>query len=755
MRYASLWYDVCRNLIVNLYNNQICMSNHSLIEIKRRVLEYVACNHIFLALNELESMIMAVKLPWTFRDRAEAIRQSYSYLHKYAISGTEDPQRRNLLSQIASDIRMLADEVVRYNRIADDTSQYFGKVRYENLQADSKIAIQIQKFQSMYSELSKDKLFGKPSGNISEENLEAIARRVFDLVWITFPYSAEDESALEEIVNSETIPGYFIELVISAIMLGAIEYFDERRLVLLAKYYLYCRGAAEVKALCALLIVMWMKRDCLNSRRFHQIFDTIAEQKNWEADFKMVFMNLVKSHDTERITRTMNEEIIPQLMKMRPGINKIMNRMEKAEDLMSLEENPEWNEFFGSTGLEDKLKELNDLQTQGGDVLMSTFANLKTFPFFHETANWFLPFYDENSVVSKVLGSIATDLGQIISSSDMMCDSDKYSVLFAMEQMPASNRRMMLDQFQAQFNQLGELRASLLNPEQQSRENIANHYIQDLYRFFKLYRRKGEFRNPFDSPINLPALSIIGDTLSETTPIRVAAEFYFKYKYYDEAAALFELISERESVPDAQIFQKLGFCRQRKGEFRGALDMYTRSEMLHPDSKWTLRHIAQCYRCVGDTDKAIEYYEKLSLIMPDDSGVALNLGHCYVDVKDYEKALKQYFKADFLKPETGKSLRSIAWTLLLKGDLERSKQYFDRFMNEDVNSCDKINYGHLQMAMSNYEEAIRWYSDTPVADFSNSINSDRRYLTDLGVDPLMIDIVTDTILSGTKTELKQ
>ena len=38
-------------------------------------------------------------------------------------------------------------------------------------------------------------------------------------------------------------------------------------------------------------------------------------------------------------------------------------------DMNSLDKNPEWQEILEQSGIADKLKELNDLQLEGADVL--------------------------------------------------------------------------------------------------------------------------------------------------------------------------------------------------------------------------------------------------------------------------------------------------------------------------------------------------------------------------------------------------
>lgn len=51
--------------------------------------------------------------------------------------------------------------------------------------------------------------------------------------------------------------------------------------------------------------------------------------------------------------------------------------------------NPDWADAIEKSGLGDKLREMNELQLEGADVYMSTFSQLKSYPFFREISNWF------------------------------------------------------------------------------------------------------------------------------------------------------------------------------------------------------------------------------------------------------------------------------------------------------------------------------------------------------------------------------
>lgn len=93
--------------------------------------------------------------------------------------------------------------------------------------------------------------------------------------------------------------------------------------------------------------------------------------------------------------------------------------------------NPDWEDAFEKSGLGDKLREMNELQLEGADVYMSTFAALKNYPFFREVHNWFYPFSKQQSNVLKAMkqaGNQGGSLLDLILQSGFFSNSDKYSL---------------------------------------------------------------------------------------------------------------------------------------------------------------------------------------------------------------------------------------------------------------------------------------------------------------------------------------
>lgn len=732
------------------------MKPDSLTSTYNRLKRYIAENRVGSALSELDVMAQAASAPWEVTSAISRLRENYVFLSRYALDGAPDPSRQVQYDQIKSGIEQTAQSILRGVSIKESPRLYFGILRFENSQKDSDINNLLRQYISTYSTFSLSLLGGSQNprtadGTDLRKALESQSQRIFNRIWVAHPLSADDVKAIESALSNETLPLHFKRQIVSALLLGIIDYYDEVKMEILARQYTSGDEALQVYAAVALLLSMWTYRYITPGPRLSAIMETIKENPQWHTDLQSVFKIFARTRDTERIVRTLNEEVIPDMIKLRPDLEKRLGK-QSIEELME-DPNPEWEEMMNKSKLADKLKEISNLQEEGCDVMMATFSRLKGFPFFNEPANWFLPFDRSNTNVRDVLGNSDSDLAMLIERSMPMCDSDKYSMVMALSSMPAENRRAMLHQFESLGNQNSEMLNSMLNPQAVTRENTAGFYIQDIFRFYTLFRRKSEFRNPFLSPINLTAIPTLKDSLSDAENIRPIAEFYFKRKYYPEALELFEYI-ESLGISDPLLFQKAGYCHQREGRFEKALGYYRKSELLHPDSAWTLRRIALCLKNMGHITEALEYYRKVEASSPDDVALTVTIGNCAIETGNITDALKAYYKADFLGDKTGNALRGLAWGNFLKGDYDKSLTYFDRLLaSGTMKKNDYLNAGHLMMALGRYRDAVDRYvmsihaDNMRVDNFEESMRSDRHFLEDAGVDSLMTDIVIDTVIS--------
>lgn len=731
------------------------MTPNQLQIIKDRISTHISSCRINPAIEELESLAAVTNAPWDIRQTIASIRENYNLMAKYALDGISDPSRNQVRSDIVSSIITTADLILREAKLQDSPKLYFSAIRYEKLQGNASISSLLELYKEKNNRMSMGLLTGntdikEPDGRLLSETLDNVATRLFNKVWTLHPFTHSDRHALSAFINDAAVPKNIKLQLIGAVMLGGMEYFSENRLLLLGEIYNSGSHGLDTYALCALLLTMWMQRNNIHTSKIKSMIAALSELPQWQSDVKMAFLQFIRTRDTERINRTMREDVIPSMMKIRPDINKIIKDDPEMLDPMTMEDNPEWEELFEKSGLGSKLRELSELQAEGADVMMSTFSHLKSFPYFNEVAHWFQPFYPEQYHVNKALAGDSFELAELLESTPMLCDSDKYSMVFSLEQVAGTARKVMLEQIKAQNINLAEIKNSTLLPEAHSRENTANKYVQDLYRFFTLYRRKNEFSNPFASPVNLVEIPEIAEVFDADSTLQLVAQFYFKRKYYSEANTIYSKMLEK-NPSDAQTLQKAGYCMQQLGNIPAAIELYERSELLNPDSQWLQRRLAQCYRSLGLYDKAMGYYEKLLKLNPDDLKLSLNLGNCYLDLKRYDDALKQYFKVEFLDSKSNRALRPIAWCLLMTGQAERGRSYYEKIIADKPTPNDLLNYGHLEMSEGKYRDAINRYRESiklfngDTAKWKELYDADRKELISLGVDSFIIDLVADNL----------
>ncbi len=731
------------------------MSKNNILSQRNRIVNFIEQKRLREAFVELKH-ISDGAMAWEISDEIMRLEESYKLMLSYATQGADDPSRASLYDNIVSDMLLLLDRVVRQRLSQDEASLYYNAIRTERFSSSKTIASLINEYLTLADKLSIYNIIvsdenSQQSQNSLEEK-ERLEREIFNRIWITFPLKINEEELIKDIFQSKKFTQQFQELVVSALLMGMNEYYDPRRLSLLFAAYQSEIQEVSVKALVAILLSFYKYGSRISDAKLLNYFASIKEHPTWSSDVKTAYLEFVRTRDTERISRKMQDELIPQMLKLRPDIYKKINDSTAMIDMSSIEENPEWEEMLNKSGITDKIKELSQLQEEGSDVFMSTFSHLKTFPFFSDIANWFLPFSLEHSLVKRTLGTDISVIGDIIENAPFLCNSDKYSFLLSLGSIPQHQRQLMLSQFEQQREALGGAgmaMASMTMPNQ--RKNLLNKYLQDLYRFFKLFRRKGEFNDPFANSINLVNVSLLSDDLDDVDTLTLVAEFYFRRKYYQEALDVYLSISEK-IPPTAQIFQKIGYCYHQQGDIKNALINYEHAELLNADSAWTLRRIAACHKSLNNPQKALSYYERVASMNADDLAVTMNIGHCHLELENYKEAIKNYYKVEFLDEKSTRAWRPLAWSLLLSGDFDQSSGYYSKILNDKPTAEDYLNMGHLALAQSNISKAIESYKlsidnkCTNVDWLIDSLKKDEKYLTKIGVDISLMPFIVDALL---------
>lgn len=754
------------------------MNQTILSQLKDKIYKLVKTRRLREAFSEalsLSETMMSFETSETLQ-RAE---ETYRQMLRYAASGAADPERQEMIARLGETILTVTDILERQNQMADSASLYYSTARFEKMRPAETVAAMLDDYRCHSASGS---VFNFVAGSQKQEeyrankqHTEELERRIFNRVWCSHPLDRADAEALHAMFASDSYPRHLRILVVWALTLGALQFYDSRRLELLCDARMTADPQLQGAALVSLLLALGHARGRYIPRRVRNRLDALADTSDWNADIELTYKELTRTRDTDRITAKIRDEVVPEMMKLRPEISKRFNNL--PTDPEELEENPEWTELLEKSGVADKLKEMSEIQEEGGDVMMGTFAHLKVFPFFHVVANWFLPFHTERSEFAGAENEDLQAITDIVAAMPMLCDSDKYSLMFSLTAAPKAQRAMMMRQMNAQMDQLNELRAATLTTDLTDRRDIIRRQVQNLFRFFRLYRRKGEFNNPFTGVIDLTGLPTL-EHLSRPDIVQVICEFYFSHGYYEDGLELARrtgIASEgipQPDTPEYLLVQRMGFANMKLGRYREALGHFDRILMTSPEKTWVLKNAARCLMRIGDYSKALQHWNTIASLKgnENDAQFALNAATCHLELKEYDQAVRDFFKAEYLGAKPARVLRQLSWALLMNGDPERSRRYLQQAIEKTgAIPNDYLNMGHISLVTGNFSDALDSYrknietrtalpEDTTdvaarqkkrrkaVDDFMADMTEDTPSLTSLGVDPAMIRLLGDALL---------
>ena len=732
------------------------MTNKEVSDNKKKIVNILQQHRIHEALPAITTLVENSS-SWELKEELSNIKYEYKCMLDYFSEGIIDTEREKIYNGFIQRLYLLVDKTASDILTREDYNLYYGIKRsvkkngytLTSLLRDYEKAVNEY---NLYSEVdSAERDVNKTNSLLKTKEMTEC--ELFKYVWTSFPQNTIDINSLKTFFESETYPTYLKSLIVSAILLSLMQYYNESLLVLLLNNYNSDDVNLSMKSLCVAIIVMFMYKERVkDSTSVATTLDAMCDNPQFTSDVKNLLYLLIRSKNTERITKKVEEELIPKLMKIYPKVFKKFKSNNVTIDLSDLESNPQWKDMLERDGITKKIDELNKLQMEGSDVFIGTFSHLKSFPFFSEVSNWFLPFHQDHSMFAGVLGNNESKLIDMILDSRFFCDSDKYSFIASMTSVPESQRSMMLSQLNEQSNALQELKNSEL-PASHSikRETVANLYIQNLYRFFKLFPRKSEFADPFNNSFDITGIDCLTQRMDMCDTIQVIGEFYLKNEYYKEAIKYFKTLYSLKPDCNASILQKTGFCYQNLEDYNRAIDYYKKYELLADKDLWNLRHMAACYRALKNPETALRYYCEAESLSPDNIAICLNIGHCLLELERYEDALKYYYKVYYLEPDSPRVWRPIAWCLFVQGNFEQSHIYYDKIVQDKPNSLDYMNYGHLYFAEGKIKDAISMYRKSiengskSLSVFVDDYNADENTLIKLGVKKSDISILLDAL----------
>lgn len=577
-------------------------------------------------------------------------------------------------------------------------------------------------------------------------NSESVSPRVlFESLWTSAMWSKEDNVAVQLLYKKSD--GISRALLLSATMLGALHYFDIRKLALLIEAIRFVDETAprqseqtglptkhdggvnisdvicRVRALVgAVLVTLRWSAVLPFYPEVTELWEKALADQQLTEQFSALQTLLLMTLEVKRIEKKMQKEIIPGVMNKVHILEKIQGKIKgltSVDDFSMLTTNPEWDKDISK--LSDEMQKMHEMQQKGADVFISSFSTLKSrFPFFSAVPNWFYPFTTKNTDLPEAArnSTVAKVMENNVALRQQLCDSDCYSislVLAGTGNSPFSNAVANMQEslglnLNEQLNNLSDTDNGSLEyiDTEKAMHRVQRSYIQDLYRYFKLFTGREERVDPFKCDLFLPNYAPFAKALNSSNTLKDLGDFSFSISSYTYALAFYQKV-EDPTMDFVEISQKMGYCYQIDGDYDNAVRNYEYADVLKGNSVWTLRQLAMCYRRLGKIDDALRVYKELCELSPDDVSIALRTALCYIEKQNFDKAMRLLYKAYYLSPENTDVLRALAWCCFSLRLNNKADKYYAKILEAEPKPDDYLNAGHVAWVSGNVAKAVERY----------------------------------------------
>lgn len=378
---------------------------------------------------------------------------------------------------------------------------------------------------------------------------------------------------------------------------------------------------------------------------------------------------------------------------------------------------------------------------------------MKRFPFFYTFCNWFMPFYAEHPGLTTVTRKMNENrfLATLMEHGPF-CDSDKYSFALAMntviDRIPANIKEMM-DSEQLYFS--GGNNDAQPSPAYQRRM-----YLQDLYRFFRLFHKRSDLRNPFDAENYSAALFFVNKNMQRKELADEAMElerFLLKRKYF----GILKLMLDRynnEQVPDYHYYKAVVAMHNEKydvaeREFQTVLQM-------QPEHARAMSGLAKACFYGKDYEQAAQIYGKLNLVFPDKLSYMLNMSIAMIYSGNVDEGVRNLYKLEYENPENVNMKRALGWGLLYQRNAKQARNIYKSLLDSETKSPeDMLNGAYCAWINGETEEALSWlrlYRDERLRDekapaevLLEAFRSDNALLQANGIGDVEQKIMSDMV----------
>lgn len=641
----------------------------------------------------------------------EAIKTDYQLMVDYMGRGFSDSHRESLYSTLLQRLyRVAADLEISWR--CKNVSAYVNSFRViDHLNTSHDFVRTV--LESFVSDIAMLSL--QPEETREQKSIELYDRhqsfmnRLFSALWTSCQWTDDDCKFYTELLLSPTVMSTDQQVIVSAISLGAMNQFDINKFKTLVNVYQKATDEhVRQRALVGWVLAVFEGMDIFPEQDV--LIHELCKNPTITRELLTLQIQFFYSKDAEKDNDKIQRDIMPDIMRNSNLTIGRLGIMEKEEDAIESILHQDADEKRMEQ-MEEKVRKMMDMQKQGSDIYFGGFSQMKRFPFFNDMVNWFTPFYLNHPALRPVISKLGdTKFLNTLMERSNFCESDRYSFAFALEQiinqLPSDIKEVI-----GSDAMLGPLAES---DDVEDAISIRRTYLQDLYRFFRLYHTANDFINPFEDngkgdfvadTFFFTYKSFMGTGLDDVK-LRLASHLY-KHQQMTELA---ELLTTFQSA-DPRYAILMGYTNIHMGKAEFAYQFFDYALKAEPDNQWALKGKARAALDAEDYKTAEEVYTELLKLEPGHKNYTMNRCVALLKLGRTSEVREELFRLDYQYPEDMNVKRVLAWAMLSDNSLDKASLLYDTLLTSTPAHEDYLNAGYCQWAMGNVQRAVELFRE--------------------------------------------
>lgn len=714
----------------------------------------IAKHNVGKALRAMKETIAEDKLPGYIVARYEDVKNDYRLMQDAMMRGLRDDKIDEVYADIMRKVYGAGLDVLIEEKVKRYSSFAYARVSAQQTEAhpDAVRTVLEAYVQDMAMMAFEPENTRKAKMEKLTADHHAYMKQLFNALLVAPMWNDRRAADFADLLLSPTIDRDDALLLVSAVMLATMNVNDLYKWDMLAEVYV--RATDKVLKMRALVgWVLSLPYDPRGPRLFPFVQERIKAMLADKTTLKQMLdmqMQMLFCCNADADNEEIQRNIMPTLIK---NTNLQMTRLgivEKEDDPMKDIMDPNAAER-DMEEMERKYRKMMDMQKQGSDIYFGGFSKMKTFPFFHDLCNWFAPFNAAHPALGAARERLAgsTFLNKLMENGPF-CDSDKYSFALAIAQI----MDRMPDNVKEMLNSDATFGPTVSKDEQEDPAYICRSYLQSLYRFFRLYRSKRDFLNPFildelednDGNALFMSYKLLACPEMEENAVALCG-FLLKRKMMRE---LMSMAICYKSSQNPRLVRFLALVPMTDGKWQEAYDLFA-SVPENQHTEESLRGMAHCCMSLKRFGEAVAIYRRLLAMHPDSFSYQLNLAVCLMssdafsscgDVasscdassscgasscdaslcdassslggkvearpnKVVEEGTKLLYKLDYEHPNNANVRRVLAWCMMLQGNFDKAIDIYMRLLSQpDAVSADRLNAAYAHWLSRNVARAV-------------------------------------------------